>query len=148
MILTFKTHCTDILANSQGPCRTSVELHYCMYFCSGSHSLTWNTFFLSHAKFAVMNVHTCCCFLCPPSCCWNMNDSKAVQDVFHRTVFSPQNHSIKCHLRRRLTCGEVNAVLLCNFAHFYLEITSPPSSTENVRIGNRFYTAELTLICT
>lgn len=87
-----------------------------------------------------MNVRTCCCFLCLPHGCWNTNDWKVVQDIFHKTVFSPQNHSIKCHLCRGVTCGKVNAVLLCNFTHFYLEITFPPSSKETVRGGNRFYT--------
>lgn len=81
--------------------------------------------FCSLAKSTVMNLHTCCCFLSSPAAdAKNISDSEAVQDIFHRADFPPQNHSIKCHLCPKGTYGEANAVLLYNLTHFYLEITS------------------------
>lgn len=102
----------------------AMELQYCMYFVLALTLWAAAHYFSSHAKSAVMNVHTCCCFLCLPRRCWNMNDSKAVQDIFHKTAFSPQNHSIKCHLPRRGTYGKVNAMLLCSFVRFIWKLLS------------------------
>lgn len=123
----------------------SVALQHCIHCVLIVTHRTETHYFSSRAKSTVMNVHTCCCFLCLPRCCWNMNDWKAVQDIFHKTVFSPQTHSVKCHLCRRVTYGKVNAVLLCFFTHFYLEITFPPSGK---KLSGEEIDFTLTLICT
>lgn len=106
-------------AHQRQPCSSGAAVLW--YFVLAVTHRAQTHYFSSHAKSTGMNVHTCCCFLCLPCCCWNMNDSKAVRRIFHEARSFSQNQSIKCHLSRRVTYGEVNAVLLCN--HFYLEIT-------------------------